>query len=97
MTRSELIASLQKSCQGLQPGNVEQIVLEIIEQMCLSLEHGERIEIRGFGSFEIRTRNPRIAHNPKTGEQVDLGTRKVAHFKPGIALRARVNGSQTAS
>ena len=56
-----------------------------------TLSQGERIEIRGFGSFEVRLREPRIAHNPKTGERVDLPARKVVHFKPGVELRNRVN------
>ena len=59
--------------------------------MIETLSQGERIEIRGFGSFEVRLREPRIAHNPKTGERVDLPARKVVHFKPGVELRNRVN------
>ena len=59
--------------------------------MSQTLEKGERIEIRGFGSFSLHYRQPRIGRNPKTGEKVDLDAKHVPHFKAGKELRERVN------
>ena len=66
----------------------------ILESMSTSMVNGERIEIRGFGSFSVRYRRPRNAHNPKTGEKVIAEGKNTAHFKPGKALRARVETSR---
>jgi integration host factor subunit beta len=63
----------------------------VIEQMSDSLASGERIEIRGFGSFSLHYREPRLGRNPKTGDTVDLSGKYVPHFKPGKELRDRVN------
>ena len=63
----------------------------LIEQMSLSLSTGNRIEIRGFGSFSLHYRPPRMGRNPKTGEAVALAAKYVPHFKPGKELRERVN------
>jgi integration host factor subunit beta len=63
----------------------------MLESMANSLASGERIEIRGFGSFSLHYRPPRIGRNPKTGEAVALGSKYVPHFKPGKELRDRVN------
>jgi len=62
-----------------------------LEQMSESLAGGERIEIRGFGSFSLHFRPPRVGRNPKTGDAVDLSGKYVPHFKPGKELRERVN------
>jgi len=70
---------------------MEQAVKAIVEQMAETLSTGNRIEIRGFGSFSIRYRPPRLGRNPKTGTRVELGSRYVPHFKPGKGLRDRVN------
>ncbi len=91
MTRAELIDFLATRFPTIPPSQVDGSVREIFELMIETLSAGERIEIRGFGSFEIRVREPRIAHNPKTGEQVSLAERRVVHFKPGVELRERVN------
>ena len=91
MTRADLINSLIARYRDIAPSQIDKSVREIFEQMIETLSQGERIEIRGFGSFEVRLREPRIAHNPKTGERVDLSARKVVHFKPGVELRNRVN------
>jgi integration host factor subunit beta len=64
----------------------------LIEQMAQNLATGERIEIRGFGSFSLHYRPPRIGRNPKTGEAVALSGKYVPHFKPGKELREKVNG-----
>lgn len=91
MTRAELIDALVGKFQQYNPKMIDSAVREIFELMIETLSAGERIEIRGFGSFEIRVREPRIAHNPKTGEQVSLDRRRVVHFKPGVELRGRVD------
>ena len=91
MTKSDLIERLSASFQHLSSKEVESAIREILEQMAGTLQSGERIEIRGFGSFEVRIHEPRVAHNPKTGEQVNLSRRRVVHFKPGVELRDRVN------
>ena len=91
MTRADLINSLIARYRDIAPSQIDKSVREIFEHMIETLSQGESIEIRGFGSFEVRLREPRIAHNPKTGERVDLPARKVVHFKPGVELRNRVN------
>jgi integration host factor subunit beta len=70
---------------------MEQAVKAIVDHMAETLSTGNRIEIRGFGSFSIRYRPPRLGRNPKTGTRVELGSRYVPHFKPGKGLRDRVN------
>ena len=72
--------------------DVEVIVNTIFDSMTDALRHGDRIEIRGFGSFEVRVRKPRLGRNPKTGSSVSVGERRVPFFKVGKELRERVNG-----
>jgi integration host factor subunit beta len=72
---------------------VESSIKEMLEQMAQTLQKGERIEIRGFGSFSLHYRAPRVGRNPKTGETVKLDGKYVPHFKPGKELRERVNES----
>ena len=91
MTRSELIERILLKKYGLDPGLVELAVKKIFEQMLVALERGDRIEIRGFGSFSLRVRMPRIARNPKTGEKVQTKLKRALHFKAGKELRERVN------
>ena len=91
MTKSELIDRLAEIQQHLSHADVELGVKSIIEQMSASLATGERIEVRGFGSFSLHYRAPRMGRNPKTGEAVALPGKHVPHFKPGKSLRERVN------
>ena len=91
MTKSELIEILARKQSHLAYRDVELAVKSLIEQMSQALAGGSRIEIRGFGSFSLRFRSPRLARNPKTGASVDLGGKYVPHFKPGKELRERVN------
>ncbi len=98
MTKSELIerivaAQSQISGSQLTSKDVELAVKTMIEQMSQTLASGERIEIRGFGSFSLHYRAPRIGRNPKTGESVGLAGKYVPHFKPGKELRDRVNAA----
>ena len=93
MNKSDLIEMLAKKLPNLASRDVEVIVNTVFDSMSDALERDERIEIRGFGSFEVRTRKPRIGRNPKTGMAVEVGERKVPFFKVGKELRERVNGS----
>ena len=92
MTKSELIESIAKAENQFLPlKDVELAVKCVLEQMSQALSSGERIEIRGFGSFSLHFRPPRIGRNPKTGESVALPGKYVPHFKPGKELRDRVD------
>jgi len=91
MTKSELIDRLAEQQKHLAHLDVELGVKSVLEQMSAALAAGERIEIRGFGSFSLHFRAPRMGRNPKTGEAVALPGKHVPHFKPGKSLRERVN------
>jgi len=91
MTKSELIEAIALKHSQLSQKDIDLSVKTILEQMAQSLEKEQRIEIRGFGSFSLHYRPPRIGRNPKTGEPVDLLEKYVPHFKPGKELRERVN------
>lgn len=91
MTKSELIEILARKQTQLAYKDVELSVKTMLEHMAQTLADGERIEIRGFGSFSLHYRPPRIGRNPKTGEAVALEAKNVPHFKPGKELRERVN------
>jgi len=91
MTKSELIEKLSLKQSQLTSKDVEFAVKTLTEQMAQTLASGGRIEIRGFGSFCLHYRPPRIGRNPKTGEAVALAGKHVPHFKPGKELRERVN------
>ncbi len=93
MTKSELIEAIGRKQVQLPYKDVELSVKTLIEQLAQALATGERIEIRGFGSFCLHFRPPRIGRNPKTGEAVALSGKYVPHFKPGKELRERVIGS----
>jgi integration host factor subunit beta len=91
MTKSELIERLAEQQTHLPARSIEDAVKEMLEQMATTLASGERIEIRGFGSFSLHYRAPRVGRNPKTGDKVELEGKYVPHFKPGKELRDRVN------
>lgn len=91
MTKSELIDLISAKQNQLSAKDVELAVKTLIELMSETLASGERIEIRGFGSFSLHYRAPRIGRNPKTGESVGLAGKYVPHFKPGKELRDKVN------
>lgn len=97
VTKSELIDLLASKHEHLAYIDVESAVKSMIEHMSQALSTGERIEIRGFGSFSLHYRPPRIGRNPKTGDSVKLTSKFVPHFKPGKELRDRVNSSLDAS
>ncbi|WP_096619780.1 integration host factor subunit beta [Candidatus Enterovibrio altilux] len=91
MTKSELIERLCSQQTHLSAKRIEDVIKEILEHMATALEEGNRIEIRGFGSFSLHYRAPRIGRNPKTGDKVELDGKYVPHFKPGKELRDRIN------
>ncbi|PWV59492.1 integration host factor subunit beta [Plasticicumulans acidivorans] len=96
MTKSELIELLARKQSHLAYKEVENAVKTMIEQMSQALSSGDRIEIRGFGSFSLHFRPPRVGRNPKTGDAVTLPGKFVPHFKPGKELRERVNAAAEA-
>ena len=95
MTKSELIERIAAHQPHLSPRDVEFAVKTMIEHMSQTLAGGNRIEIRGFGSFSLHYRAPRIGRNPRTGESVGLTGKFVPHFKPGKELRDRVNTNRS--
>ena len=92
MTKSELIEILSRRQPHLKSDDVDLAVKSLLEMMGGALAQGERIEIRGFGSFSLHYRPPRWGRNPKTGDSVALPAKHVPHFKPGKELRERVSG-----
>ncbi|MCK5721609.1 MAG: integration host factor subunit beta [Gammaproteobacteria bacterium] len=95
MTKSELIEILAQKQTQLAYKDVELAVKNMLEHMATTLANGERIEIRGFGSFSLHYRPPRVGRNPKTGDSVELTAKYVPHFKPGKEMRERVNESMS--
>ena len=91
MTKSELIERITDRHPELSSKDIELAVKTILDTMSQALSQGDRIEIRGFGSFSLHFRNPRLGRNPKTGESVELKGKYVPHFKPGKELREQVN------
>jgi integration host factor subunit beta len=92
MTKSELIEILSQRQLHLKADDVDLAVKSLLEMMGGALASGERIEVRGFGSFSLHFRPPRTGRNPKTGDAVALAGKHVPHFKPGKELRERVSG-----
>jgi len=95
LTKSELITkvSARESLSLLTEKDVDLAIKALLEQMVDALAEGRRVEIRGFGSFSLHHRPPRVGRNPKTGESVSVGSKYVPHFKPGKELKERVNQS----
>ena len=91
MTKSELIALLANAQPALAPKDTEQAVKVILDSMTDALATGKRIEIRGFGSFSLSARAPRVGRNPRSGETVHVPAKQVPHFKAGKELRERVD------
>ena len=94
MVKSGLIQRMTERQDNLPLKDVELSVNHLLEVMSETLSNGDRIEIRGFGSFNLHYRPPRRAHNPKTGERVFTEAKHTPHFKPGKELRDRVNESR---
>ena len=94
MTKSEVIEKISIKQTHLPVRDVELSIKHILSLMSDTLSKGERIEIRGFGSFSLHYRSSRIGRNPKTGEPVSLSEKYVPHFKPGKDLKQKVNESR---
>ena len=90
MTKAELVEEVALTTQ-LTKKHAELIVNTVFQSIVQSLKQGEKIELRGFGSFRIRHRGPRIGRNPKTGDQVDVPPKRIPYFKPGKDLKELLN------
>ncbi|MCL4234003.1 MAG: integration host factor subunit beta [Deltaproteobacteria bacterium] len=95
MTKSELIEKVADHIPGERKKDAEVIVNAVFDRMVDALQQGDRIEIRGFGSFHLRQRRERVGRDPKTGSQVEVAAKKVPFFKVGKELRLRVDGQWT--
>ena len=91
MTKSQLIESLVGKASHVSQRDMETIVNTVFDSMTQALASGSRIELRGFGTFEVRVRKPRQGRNPKSGQKVTLGIRKVPFFKAGKELKEKIN------
>ena len=94
MTKNELIKKIQVKFKRYSEKDIALAVQTILNSMADALKKNERIEIRGFGTFTIRDRKPRVARNPKSGAKVSLGDRKVPFFKTGKDLKLKVDNKR---
>ena len=92
MIRSELIQKIADENPHLYQRDVERIVNTIFEEITGAMSQGDRVELRGFGAFSVKKRDPRVGRNPRTGESVAVEEKHVPFFKTGKLLRDRLNG-----
>ena len=92
MTKSELIAYLAEENPHLYQRDVERIVTTVFDEIASALSQGNRVELRGFGAFSVKHRGSRVGRNPRTGEAVQVGAKRVPYFKTGKQLREKLNG-----
>ena len=90
MTKAELIEQLSDAVE-LTLMESEVVVESLFDSIVKALRGGDKVQIRGFGSFRVGQRQPRIGRNPKTGARVEVPAKKIAHFRPGTKLKNRVN------
>lgn len=90
MTKADLIAEVSRSAE-LSKKDAENIVNVFLDRIVDALKEGEKIELRGFGSFKLRRRNSRVGRNPRTSEAVQVPAKKVPYFKPGKDLKKLIN------
>lgn len=90
MTKADLVEQVAKEAE-MTKKDAEQLVEIIFDSITDSLNKGEKIELRGFGSFRVRERNSRMGRNPKTGDAVSIPAKRVAYFKPGKDLKELIN------
>jgi integration host factor subunit beta len=93
MTKSQLIAQLSKRFPHLYQRDIETLVETILTEIADGMVRGDRIELRGFGAFSIRKREPRTARNPKNGQAVKVAERFAIYFRAGKELRERINNN----
>ena len=91
MTKSELIEKIATKNPNLTIKEIDRIVSAIFDSIIDALAKNERVEFRGFGAFSVRTRSPRVAKNPRTGEKLDIESRNIPHFKAGKQLCELLN------
>ena len=92
MTKSELILRLTERNPHLYQRDIERLVSTILGEITSALERGGRVELRGFGAFDVKTRGARIGRNPRTGESVEVVEKRVPFFKACKDMRDRLNG-----
>jgi integration host factor subunit beta len=90
LTKSDLVDEVAKRCELTKP-EAEDVVQTILDSVVCALNDGEKVELRGFGSFRLRAKRARRGRNPKSSEQVHIPAKKVAYFKPGKMLRELIN------
>ena len=95
MIRSELIQKIADENPHLYQRDVERIVNTVFEEVIDAVAEGNRVELRGFGAFSVKKREPRIGRNPRTGEAVHVEEKHVPFFKTGMLLRDRLNGKES--
>lgn len=95
MIRSELIQKIADENPHLYQRDVERIVNTVFEEVIEAIADGNRVELRGFGAFSVKKRDPRVGRNPRTGESVQVEEKHVPFFKTGKLLRDRLNGKES--
>ena len=93
MIRSELVQKIAEENPHLTQRHVERVLNTVFDEIINALAKGDRVELRGFGAFSVKSRDARIGRNPRTGESVKVGNKKVPFFKTGKLLRDRLNGN----
>ena len=91
MTKSELVERIAAKMPNLTIKDVERIVSVVFQRLTRALADGDRVEIRGFGAFSVRSRKPRVAINPKNKKRVDVPEKRIIHFKTGKELHCKLN------
>ncbi len=97
MTKSELILRLAETNPHLYQRDIERIVSTVFQEISTALAQGDRVELRGFGSFSVKRRGPRVGRNPRTGDAVHVSEKFIPCFKTGKELRERLNRSIASS
>lgn len=92
LTRADLLQVVYVTGPGLSRIEAKDIVEAVLDTLCRTLEHGESVKLRGFGTFNVRAKRPRVGRNPKTGHEYPITARRVLTFKPSPRLIATVNG-----
>ena len=93
MIRSELVQKIAEENPHLTHRHVERVLNTVFDEIINALAKGDRVELRGFGAFSVKSRDARIGRNPRTGESVKVENKKVPFFKTGKLLRDRLNGN----
>ena len=94
MTRSELVLSLARDNPHLYRRDLERIVATVFDEIAAALARGDRVELRGFGAFAVKSRRARMGRNPRTGAAVRVPDKQVPYFRPGKKLRERIDGGK---